>query len=333
MSDDVQTGLKHYLGVGDTRRWVLLGAGVLALVVALALPFVTGTYVLQFATDALMFAILASSWNIIGGYTGYPSFGNVVFFGLGAYTTGVLMTKFGAPFIVGLLGSAVLCVVVAVVIGLPVLRLRGHYFAIATLGVAEAIREVVINMDITEGNTGIVLPLTRSPNMFYYFMLGTLLLTLGTTFWFMRRRLGYGLIAIREDEDAAATLGVDTTRYKVIAFALSGLFAGIAGGIHAYKITFIEPGPVFSVTITVEMIVMAVFGGVGTIVGPTIGALILQIISELLSDYLLVLHATFFGIVVILAIIFMPRGLFDIISGRKPFGLAYFLENVREHRI
>jgi len=306
---------------------------VIVLVVAIIFPFVTRPYFLQFTTDALMFAILASSWNIIGGYTGYPSFGNVVFFGLGAYTTGVLTTKAGAPFVIALLGSAGLCVVFAILVGLPVLRLRGHYFAIATLGVAEAMREVVINLDITEGNTGMVLPLVRKPEMFYYFMLGTLILTLAVTFWFTRRRLGYGLVAIREDEDAAATAGVDTTRYKVIAFALSGLFAGIAGGIHAYKITFIEPGPVFSVTITVEMIVMSVFGGVSTVLGPTIGAFLLQVISELLSNYILLLHATFFGLVVIFAIIFTPRGLIDILSGRRPLGLGYFLENVREHRV
>lgn len=333
MSERTETIPQTTVAGTNLGDWLWWGAGVVALILAVVLPFIVNPYYLRFATDALTFAILASSWNIIGGYTGYPSFGNVVFFGLGAYTTAVLMTKAGVPFLGGLLGSAALCVAFAVLIGLPVLRLRGHYFAIATLGVAEAMREVVINMEVTEGNTGIVLPLINNPEMFYYFMLGTLLLTLAATFWFTRRRLGYGLVAIREDEDAAATSGVDTTRYKVIAFALSGLFAGVAGGIHAYKNTFIEPSPVFNVGITVEMIVMAVFGGLGTIIGPTLGALILQIVSEILSNYIQVLHATFFGLVVILAIIFTPRGLVDIIRGRKPFGLAYFLENVREHRI
>ena len=332
MSDRAQA-LSQETTSRDLRAWLTYGAIAVALIIAVIFPFIMPPYYLQFATDALMFAILASSWNIIGGYTGYPSFGNAVFFGLGAYATGILMTKAGMPFLVGLLGSAAICVIFAVLIGLPVLRLRGHYFAIATLGVAEAMREVVINLNITEGNTGMVLPLIRAPEMFYYFMLGTVLLTIAVTIWFTRRRLGYGLVAIREDEDAAASTGVDTTRYKVMAFALSGLFAGVAGGIHAYKITFIEPGPVFSVTLTVEMIVMAVFGGVGTIIGPTIGAILLQIISELLSNYILVLHATFFGLVIIFAIVFTPRGLVDILSGRRPFGLAYFLENVREHRI
>ncbi len=311
-------------------QWAIVVA---ALLVALAFPFFASSYFLQFATDALMFAILASSWNLIGGYTGYPSFGNVVFFGLGAYTTGVLMVQFEMPFLVGLLASGAICVLFAIAIGLPILRLRGHYFAIASLGVAEAMREVVINLDITEGNTGMVLPLIRAPGMFYYLMLGTLILTILVTLWITRSRLGYGLIAIREDEDAAAALGVNTTAYKVIAFALSGLFTGIAGGIHAYKITFIEPGPVFEVTKTVEMIVMAVLGGAGTVFGPVIGALLLEIISEVLSNYFLLLHAIFFGLVVVLAIIFTPRGLIDILSGRRPFNLAYFLENVREHRI
>lgn len=333
MSNGTRTWPGTLTETASPRTWIWLAIAASALILLVAFPFISRPYYLQFATDALMFAILASSWNIIGGYTGYPSFGNAVFFGMGAYATAVLMTQFGAPFLVGLIGSATTCVIFAVLIGLPVLRLRGHYFAIATLGVAEAMREVVINLDITQGNVGIVLPLVRAPEMFYYFMLGTLILTLIVTWWFTRHRLGYGLVAIREDEDAAATTGVDTTRYKVIAFALSGLFAGLAGGIHAYKISFIEPGPVFSVGITVEMIVMAVFGGVGTILGPTVGAVLLQIVSEILSNYIQVLHVTFFGLVIIFAIIFTPRGLIDIITGRRRFGLGYFLENVRQHRI
>jgi len=304
------------------------------LVVSFSLiPFGISSYWVRFLSDIFMMAILASSWNVIGGYTGYPSFGNVVFFGIGAYTTGVLMSKFSIPFFPSLLIAALFAVIFAVLIGLPVLRLKGHYFAIATLGVAEAMREVVANLNITEGNMGLTLPIYLNPNFFYYVMFGILVLTLLLIYWVTRQRLGYGMVAIREDEEAAAVAGVNTTQYKVIAFALSGIFTAMAGGVHAYRMTYIEPGPVFNVTITVEMIVMSIFGGVGTLLGPTVGAFILEGLAELFSTYFLIIHALFFGAIVILVVIFTPRGLLDILSGRRRFGLGYFLENIRQNRV
>ena len=225
----------------------------------------------------------------------------------------------------------------AVLIGLPVLRLRGHYFAIATLGVAEAMKALVQNLEITEGNAGIYLPMldlpvTQQYYLFFYMMLVTLVLTLVATHILLKAKLGYSFIAIREDEDAAASAGINTTLSKTTAFALSGLFTGLAGSIYAYQQAFIQPGPVFTVQTTVKMIVMAVFGGMGKLFGPLIGALSIEVISEILSNYFLVAHTLFFGTVVILAIVFTPKGLIDMISQRK-FGLAYFLQNIREHRI
>jgi len=318
----------------DTRNFLI--CGVLLLAVA-ALPFFTNNLVIRFATDILMFAIMASAWNIIGGYTGYASFGNVVFFGIGAYITAIMMEKGGMNFAVAFIGAGFGAALFAILIGLPVLRLRGHYFAIATLGVAEAMKALVQNLEITEGNSGIYLPMLNLSvkgqyYFFFYMMLGTLVLTLLVTYFMLNAKFGYSLIAIREDEDAANSVGINTTYAKTMAFALSGLFTGLAGSVYAYQQAFIKPEPAFTVHTTVKMIVMAVFGGMGKLFGPLLGAFSIEIISEVLSNYFLVAHTLFFGIVVILAIVFTPKGIIDLITQKK-FGLAYFLQNIREHRI
>lgn len=300
-------------------------------------PLFSNNFIIRFGTDILMFAIMASAWNIIGGYTGYASFGNVVFFGIGAYVTAVLMEKSGLPFGAAYGLSGLGAAVFAVLIGLPVLRLRGHYFAIATLGVAEAMKALIQNLEITEGNSGIYLPMLDLSvkgqyYFFFYTMLATLVGCLLLTYIILRSKLGYSLIAIREDEDAANSVGINCTYAKTMAFAVSGLFTGLAGSIYAYQQAFIKPGPVFSVTTTVKMIVMAVFGGMGRLFGPLLGAASIEVISEVLSDHFLVAHALFFGTVVILAIVFTPKGIIDMIT-RKKISLAYFLENIREHRV
>jgi len=308
------------------------------IIVGIALPFFSGNFIIRFVTNTLMFAVLASAWNIIGGYTGYASFGNVVFLGIGAYVSAVLMEKGGFPFWVGFAASGFGAAVFAILIGLPVLRLKGHYFAIATLGVAEAMKALVDNLEITEGNSGIYLPVmdlsVKSQYIFFYFMMmGVLILTLVITYIFLKRKLGYGLIAIREDEEAANSLGVNTTLFKVTSFALSGFFSGLAGSLYAYQQGFIKPESVFDVGVTIKMIVMAVFGGIGSILGPLLGALSIEIISEVLTNYFLIAHTLFFGAIVIFAIVFTPKGIMDIISGRKKFGISYLLQNIRDHRV
>jgi branched-chain amino acid transport system permease protein len=286
----------------------------------------------QFVINLFMLAILAESWNIIGGFTGYASFGNVAFFGLGAYTTGILMTKAALPLPVALAAAAVVPMLFAAAIGLPILRLKGHYFAIATLGVAETMREVVYNVEVTGAGTGLVMPIARTPALFFYLMLAILVAVTLVNVWLARSRFGYGLIAIREDEDAAAAMGIDTTRYKTIAFAISGAFAGITGGVFAYWITFIDPDAVFRVIITIQMIIMAVFGGAGTVAGPLLGALVLASVSELLSTQLVALAELFNGLIVILVVLFMPKGLLEVLkAGRGSF--RAMARNLREYRV
>jgi branched-chain amino acid transport system permease protein len=300
-------------------------------------PFFANNFIIRFGTDILMFGVMASAWNIIGGYTGYASFGNVVFFGLGAYTTAVLMEKAGLNFAAAFLGAGLGSAAFAIIIGLPVLRLRGHYFAIATLGVAEAMKALVQNLDITEGNSGIYLPMLNLSvraqyYFFFYIMLATLIATLVVSYLVLHAKLGYSLIAIREDEDSANSVGINTTAAKTIAFALSGFFTGLAGSVYAYQQAFIKPDPVFTVESTLKMIVMAVFGGIGTLFGPLLGAISIEVLSEILSNYFLVAHTLFFGGLVILSIVFIPKGIADITTQKK-FGLLYFLQNIRKHRI
>jgi branched-chain amino acid transport system permease protein len=314
------------------RRAVPLLVGLAVLASLGAAPAVLSPFLVQFAINVFMLAVLAESWNIIGGFTGYASFGNVAFFGIGAYTTGVLLTRAGLPFAASLPIGGILAMAFAAVVGMPILRLKGHYFAIATLGVAETMREVVYNLEITGAGTGLVMPISRSPHPFFYLMLAILVGVTGVNWWLARSRFGYGLIAIREDEDAAAAMGINTPLYKTIAFALSGAFAGLAGGVFAYWITFIDPDAVFKVTMTIQMIIMAVFGGMGTVVGPLLGAVVLASTSELLSTQLVALAELFNGVIIVLVVLFMPRGLADVL-GKRPFTLRQFADNVRAYRI
>jgi branched-chain amino acid transport system permease protein len=309
---------------------IAVGAGVL-LALAIA-PGVLSPFLVQFLINLFMLATLAESWNIIGGFTGYASFGNVAFFGIGAYTTGVLLTVATLPFWLALPASGLLAMLFAALVGMPILRLKGHYFAIATLGVAETMREIVYNLKITGGGTGLTMPITRSPLPFFYLMLGIAVAATAVNWWLSASRFGYGLIAIREDEDAAAAMGINTALYKTAAFAMSGGFAGLVGGVFAYWITFIDPEGVFKVITTIQMIIMAVFGGMGTVVGPLLGALVLTSISEVLSTHLVSLAELFNGVIVILVVLFMPQGLAEVIRHRQ-WSLRDFARNLREYRI
>ena len=314
-----------------SRRVPLVVGALVVAALALA-PAGLSPFLVQFLINLFMLAALAESWNIIGGFTGYASFGNVAFFGIGAYTTGVLLTVAAWPFPLALAAGGLLAMAFAGLIGMPILRLKGHYFAIATLGVAETMREIVYNLKITGGGTGLTMPITRSPLPFFYLMLAILVAATLVNWWLSASRFGYGLIAIREDEDAAMAMGINTALYKTAAFALSGAFAGLVGGVFAYWITFIDPDGVFRVIVTIQMIIMAVFGGMGTVVGPLLGAFVLASVSELLSTQLVSLAELFNGLIVILVVLFMPKGLAEVIRNRE-FSLKKLARNLREYRV
>ncbi|HMN75689.1 MAG TPA: branched-chain amino acid ABC transporter permease [Burkholderiaceae bacterium] len=314
------------------KHWrIALGSAVFAGLVLL--PWYGSDVMIQFGISALLLAVLAQGWNIIGGYTGYPSFGNSVFYGLGAYGVAIAMVQWHLPFGAGLAFGALLAVVFAVLLGIPVLRLKGHYFAIATLALSQVMTAIVSNIPLAGQNIGLVLPPLNDDRLFYLLALALLTVTTASIFWLTRSRFGFGLIAIREDEEGAAVMGVNTTLYKVLAFALSGLFSALAGGIHAYWITFLDPESAFDISLNVKMIIMAVFGGAGTVLGPVFGALSLAAISELLASEVTSIAGLFFGIVIVAAVVLMPRGLADMLRRIRRAGWHYFAENIRANRI
>ncbi len=300
-------------------------------------PLFVGGYWVRILTTLFMYAILAGAWNIVGGYCGYPSFGNVAFFGLGAYTTCILMIKLGLPFYIGILAGGVISAGYSIVLGFPILRLKGHYFAVATLGVAEATRELVINMEwLTKGSEGISLPMIEGDvvtiyGLFYYGMFLVLVIMVLATLFISKNRIGFAFRAIRSDEDAAATLGINTTRYKVTAWAISAFFTGIVGGIYAFWSSYISPDGVFATHITVLMLIMTLLGGPATVLGPVIGAFCFELLSETIWSHFVYAHTAILGAIIILIVIFLPGGLMKLLSGR--FSLAALIANVKINRI
>ncbi len=318
---------------GDKILWGLAGAGLIA---ALVLPAVASGFWVRTLTLVFMAAILAQAWNFIGGYTGYVSFGNVAFFGIGAYVTAILMVQAKLDFFPSLAAGGLFAALFAAIIGPPLLRLKGHYFAVATLGVASAVQQIVAGWDsLTGGGVGLDLPLNSAANFFqliYFLMLAVLVLSVAVTFVLSRHKLGYGWVAIRENEDAAKALGIDATLFKTAAFVLAALFTGLAGGIYAYYNTAIAPDTVFDIGYTVNPILICIIGGTGTVLGPIVGALIFQVLSTYLAFQFPGLQNSLLGLTMILVIIFMPGGVLEYLTGHRVFGLASLLQAPRENR-
>lgn len=289
------------------RNLALLG--LLALVLAV-LPHGLSVYLLSFALFTMMYVVLALSWNIISGFTGYTSFGHVAFYGIGAYACAILVVDHSWPWLPTLVVGALVAGVVAMAIGYPVLRLKGPYFAIAMLGMAEGTRVVATVWDgLTHGGLGISFPSTENSTSTYYAMLVLMLITIAVAYLVAHSRFGIRLNAIREDEVAAEALGINVTRYKLVAFVLSAIFPAAAGGIQAYKVLYIEPQAVFFVQITIAMALMSMLGGKGTVIGPVVGAVLLYTAQELTWVNFPTAHLIAYGLFIIVVARFMPRGL------------------------
>jgi branched-chain amino acid transport system permease protein len=330
--------------VSRSPRTLAFGALALAGLVILALlpQYFLASSEQRTVAGVFMFVALAQGWNLIGGFAGYPSFGNVVFFGLGGYTTAILMAKSGVAFWLALPAAAVVGLLFAVLVGVPVLRLRGHYFAIATLGVAEGTREVVVNVDgLTGGNSGITVPavgadaVTSYPGNtgFYFYFLALALFATGVVWVVARSRFGYGLRAIAQDEEAAAAAGINTTRLKVAAFALSGFLTAMAGAMYAFQQVTIYPTRLFDVDITVLMVIMAVIGGTGTVIGPVLGAVALQFLSEWLRTNYTDLHTMIFGGIIVVAVVLLPMGGVSFVRESWAHRRISLLDTVRAYRL
>ena len=310
---------------------------VIALLACALFPSIASGFWIRLLTSIFLYAILAQGLNIIAGFTGYAAFGNMIFFGLGAYTVGILMVKVGTSFFPSMIAAGAVGIIVAILIGMPLLRLKGHYFALASLGAAEAVRQIMDNLtDLCGGAMGLTLPqMAGKPaqvnQSFYYLTFFLLLIFFAATYTISKNRLGYALKAIKANEEAADAMGINTTRYKIVAWAISGIFTAIAGGIYAYWFTFIEPATVFDVMIVVKLFVILLLGGAGTVMGPLYGAFIFEGISEIIWSRFLNLHMGILGIIVILIVFFIPNGLIDMV--RRGFRLKTILDTIGEEKV
>ena len=289
-----------------------------------------------------MFVALAQGWNIIGGFTGYASFGQVAFFGLGAYITAVLMNNYHVSFWLAMPAAIAGGVLFAVLIGVPLLRLRGHYFAIATLGFAEGAREVIYNLTpITGGGLGITIPTfgEQAPTPYFGksgFYVAFLLLaaaSIALAALLARSRFGYAMVAVHEDEAAAAAVGINTTAVKVVAFGVSAAIVACAGAFYAFQQIEFYPENVFDASITVLMVIMVVIGGSGSIVGPIVGAVGLELLSQYLRIYLGTINQLIFGAIIVVVVVFFPQGVVNFFRDAWSTRRFSLLENIRRYRL
>lgn len=294
----------------------------LALVV-LALPLVVGGYHLHLLVMAAIFTILAVSLGMVIGYAGLLSLGHAAFFGIGAYTSALLFLHYGVPMWLGMVAGAVLCALVAFLLGALILRVRGNRFVIVTVAFAEIMRLVAHNwVEVTRGQMG--LAGIKPPNLallghaidlnvktnFYYVAVLIAAISVIAMARIARSPLGWGFLALRENETLGESIGVGAYRHAMIVFVIGAFFAGIAGSLYAHYINFIGPD-LFYFSYTTIMLVMVVMGGLGTIVGPFVGALVFTLLPEYLrvaSEYRLV----FFGAILIVGILLVPRGLVEV---------------------
>jgi branched-chain amino acid transport system permease protein len=288
-------------------------AAIIVFLLFLCIPAVVqDTFALRMCTEAFMWIGLAVTLDVMAGYTGYLNFGHQAFFGIGAYTTAILMMKGHWPFPLAVAAGGAVAAVAALVIGIPTLRLRGSYFAIAVWALARAIQQFALIATFTGGPDGMRLTAFLDPQFFFYVMLGIV----GATFfclWFLLERAPFGLKlkAIREDQESAKALGLNPTRLKIQAFIISAIPTALIGGVFAYWVTFIDPGSTLSDLVSDQAIVMVVFGGMGTLIGPVIGAILIFSFKTVFWAYLSqyeVLYIIILGAVIAASVVFMPDG-------------------------
>lgn len=308
-----------------------LAATAIIIVMLAAFPFLSPeVYYLSFMFSVFMYVILASSWNLIGGYAGYLSFGHAAFFGIGAFATAKMAAVFELPPVLTILAAipaGAIAALVALIIGYPCLKIRGPYFAVVTLCFAFVVDLAVKNIEYLGGAEGIWMQIMDVPeklsrSIMYEVMLLLMVVTLAVAWWIGRSRLGAGLRAVRSDEEVAETMAIPTARIKIQAFILSAFFPGIAGGLFAYYLTYIHADVVFNINISILIVLMAMFGGGGTWLGPIIGAVILTVVNELLSTFAQAeIARIIYGALFIVVTIFMPNGILDFF--RKKIGRAH----------
>ena len=305
----------------------LIFGSITILAILAAFPwFGPPVYFISLLFTVFLYVILASSWNIIGGYAGYLSFGHVAFFGIGAYGTGMMMKGLNlSPFltILSSVPAGVIAALIALIIGYPCLRLRGPYFAVITFCFAFVVELGIKNLNILGGPEGLWLksmdlPIHMIRSIMFELMLLIMIFTIALSVWIGRSKFGSGLIAIKEDEEVAQIMAINAPKLKIQAFALSAFFPGMAGGIYAYYLTYIHPDIVFDIMLSILIVLMALFGGGGTWLGPIIGAVVLTLVNEGLSTFVKAEVARIiYGCLFIGVIMFMPNGIIEFFKRAK----------------
>ena len=305
--------------------WVKRVSLVAVLVLAVAYPFIfSRPFQVRMGILIMLWALLGLAWNIIGGYGGQVSLGHAIFFGLGAYTSTLLLTRWHISPWIGMIAGAAVAAVVAVIIGWPTFRLQGHYFAIATIAAGEIFAILFRNWDFVGAAVGIYLPVERGDRLvsfqfhesklpYYYIGLAFVILAALVTYAIERSRMGYYLRALRADQDAARSLGVPITRYKLYAMVISAVLTAIGGTFYAQFVLYISPNTVFALMLSVQMCLVAVLGGLGTISGPIIGTLILIPMAEYTRVALGGrgggLHLMVYGLLIVIVAVVQPSGI------------------------
>lgn len=324
------TALEEPVWPAPPAAFTWLGFALFALLAAY--PFIfTDTFSQHLMIMVFLHALMAQSWNVVAGMSGQISLGHAVFFGLGAYASAVLYVKWGITPWIGLIAGMAISALVAAAIGIPTLRLRGHYFAIATLLIGISVQIIFQRWDWIGAASGIFMPIVRGDSWYtlqfhgsklpyYYLSFGLCIAAFAVVWLLQRRRLGMRLLAVRDEPEAAASLGIDVAWHKVIAFMISGAMMSTAGTFYAQYVLVIDPDRVFSFEISVLALLMVVLGGIGTLWGPALGAAILVPLSEFSRTWFGGTGGTvdliIYGVLILLICIYQPRGLLVLVTER-----------------
>ena len=300
----------------STPKWRSAGLGVLVLIAAALLPLAKpGPNGIRLIFISLVWVAASVAWNLIGGFAGQVSFGFAVFYGLGAYTTAIFYTH-GISRFAAIVAGACAASLASLLIGLPTFRLKGPYFTIATIGVSEAVRVVMTNLEITGGASGYRMAERGAFNqlLHFYIALALAAVAVATSIRVRYSKFGLALLSIREDEEAASDLGVNPFRCKLLAHALGAALTGAAGGVFAGYAAFIHPAGVFGFDISVAILLMPTIGGVGTVWGPVIGAVVYGLVHEELIASFPEFHLLLYGSLLIIIILFEPGGVLGMLD-------------------
>lgn len=317
-----------------------VGLIIVALILTIFLPFAfPSKYVIRIGTMCLMYIMITLSLNLLVGYLGQMSFAHAAFMGIGAYTAAILLTTYKMPFSLAFIAAGLVAGLFGVLLGLPLLKLKGYYFTIVTMVFGEIIRVVELNwMSLTRGPLGIMnipkpvifgISIT-TPTQFYFMILALLIITVLVVNNLMNSRVGNAILAIRDDELAASAMGINVFKYKMIVFVISTILVGFAGAFFATYTRYIDPSS-FSATQSNEMLVMVIFGGLGNIIGSFVGAIILTLLPELLRE-LMRYRLLIYGALLVLMMLIKPQGLMGDVNFRYIRQRIFLIDELRNNK-